>query len=83
MNTISLDAPFVTAKSRHRVETATIDEQQELPPEIDQRDLEDLQIVARWYETASIEKEAIDDVFSNYGELKSALSTLGSNVWIS
>lgn len=80
MNTISLDAPFVSVKPRHSVEDSAVDQHLDSQPEIDQRDIEDLQIVAKWYESAVIEKEAIDAVFSNYDdELKSALSQFGDD----
>ncbi|MBL6706114.1 MAG: hypothetical protein ISQ06_08385, partial [Planctomycetaceae bacterium] len=42
-------------------------------PEIDQRDIEDLQTLAKWYEETSIEFAEIDELFANFNDLKAEL----------
>jgi hypothetical protein len=74
MKTISTDAPNVCMESCVTDPDARIELPFELPPEIDQRDIEDLQTLAKWFESATIEFADIDDIFSNFDDLKPALS---------
>lgn len=74
MKTISRNTPSVRMKSRLEDADVDLDLDENLPCGIDQRDIEDLQTVARWFESAKIEFADIDDVFSNYDQLKTRLS---------
>jgi hypothetical protein len=74
MKTISLDTPAVRMKPRHQESDMGFDELAELPCGIDQRDIEDLQTLARWYESSEIKFADIDDVFSNFDQLKFSAS---------
>lgn len=74
MKTISLDAPNVRMETCLRDSDANLELAFDLPPEIDQRDIEDLQTLAKWYKSATIEFADIDDVFSEFDDLKSVLS---------
>ncbi|NQV22759.1 MAG: hypothetical protein HQ518_00185 [Rhodopirellula sp.] len=70
MKVISLNDPNVRMTSRPTDAGLSLDLPLDVPPEIDQRDIEDLQILARWYKSAAIELADIDNVFSHYDELK-------------
>ena len=74
MKTISIDAPNVRMESCSPDADARLELPLDLPPEIDQRDIEDLQTLAKWFKSASIEFADIDDIFSNFDELKPAFS---------
>ena len=72
MKIISLDAPNVRMVSRPSDSGPSF----ELPldlPEIDQRDIEDLQILAQFYKAASVELAEIDEIFTSFDDLKSAI----------
>jgi hypothetical protein len=73
MKVISLDAPNVRMVSRPSNSGPGFELPLDLPPEIDQRDIEDLQTLAKWYKSASIECEEIDEVFCDFEELKAAI----------
>lgn len=70
MKTISHNTPTVRMKSRYDDADIEMEPGVSLPCGIDQRDIEDLQTVARWFESTKIEFADIDDVFSNYDQLK-------------
>jgi hypothetical protein len=73
MKVISLDAPNVRMVTRPSDSGPSFELPFDLSPEIDQRDIEDLQTLAEWYRSASIECADIDAVFCNYEELKAAI----------
>lgn len=72
MKIIALDAPNVRMATRPSDSGPSFDLPLDLFPEIDQRDIEDLQTLAQWFKETSIELAEIDDVFSDYEDLKSA-----------
>lgn len=72
MKIISLNAPNVRMVSRPSDSGPSFELPLDLPPEIDQRDIEDLQTLAQWYKSAPIEFAEIDDIFTNFDDLKSA-----------
>ena len=74
MKTISIDAPNVCMESCQADFATSPDLQLDFPEGIDQRDIEDLQILAKWFESTSIEFEDLDEVFCDFDQLKSALS---------
>ena len=73
MKIISLDAPNVRMVSRPSDSGPSFELPLDLPPEIDQRDIEDLQILVQFYKAASVELAEIDDIFTNFDDLKSAI----------
>ena len=73
MKVISLDAPNVRMVTRPSDSGPSFELPLDLPPEIDQRDIEDLQTLAQWYKSASVELAEIDDIFADFDELKSAI----------
>lgn len=74
MKILSPNAPNVRMATRVADSGPSFDLPFDLPPEIDQRDIEDLQILAQWYKATSVELAEIDDVFSNFADLKSEFS---------
>jgi hypothetical protein len=72
MKTISIDAPNVPMETCATHADAHLELTIDLPPEINQRDIEDLQTLAKWFKSASIEFADIDNIFSNFDELKPA-----------
>ena len=72
MKVISLDAPNVRMVSRPADSGPTFELPLDLPPEIDQRDIEDLRILAKWYKSAA-EFAEIDDIFCSFDNLKLAI----------
>lgn len=72
MKIIALDAPNVRMATRPSDSGPSLDLPLDLLPEIDQRDIEDLQTLARWFQETSIELAEIDDVFCDFEDLKSA-----------
>ena len=73
MKVISLDASNVRMVTRPSDSGPSFELPIDLPPEIDQRDIEDLQTLAQWYKSASVEFAEIDDVFCDFENLKSAI----------
>ncbi|MFT5323767.1 MAG: hypothetical protein ACI8P0_001618 [Planctomycetaceae bacterium] len=73
MKTIALDAPNVRMATRVSDSGPSLELPLDLFPEINQRDIEDLQTLAKWFKETSIELAEIDDVFSDFDILKSAL----------
>ena len=73
MKIISLDAPNVRMVSRPSDSGLSFELPLDLPPEIDQRDIEDLQILAQFYKAASVELAEIDEIFTSFDDLKSAI----------
>ena len=69
MKTISFDTPTVQMASRRQDANIEFDIDADLPCGIDQRDIEDLQTLAKWFESSTIKFADIDDVFSNYDQL--------------
>ncbi|MGZ0168833.1 MAG: hypothetical protein ACKVHE_04710 [Planctomycetales bacterium] len=70
MKVISLDAPNVRMVSRPSDFGPSLELPPDLPPEFNQRDIEDLQTLARWYKSASMELAEIDDFFTDFDKLK-------------
>lgn len=70
MKVISLDSPNTKMVSRPSDSGPSFDLPLDLPPEIDQRDIEDLQILAQFYKSASIEFAEIDDIFTDFDDLQ-------------
>lgn len=73
MKIIALDAPNVRMATRPSDSGPSFELPLDLLPEIDQRDIEDLQTLAQWFNETSIELAEIDDIFSDFDDLKSAL----------
>ncbi|MFT4557856.1 MAG: hypothetical protein ACI92S_003230 [Planctomycetaceae bacterium] len=73
MKTIALDAPNVRMATRVSDSGPSLELPLDLFPEINQRDIEDLQTLAKWFKETSVELAEIDDVFSDFDILKSAL----------
>jgi hypothetical protein len=74
MKIIAPDAPNVRMVSRPSDSGPSFDLPLDVPPEIDQRDIEDLQILAQWYKSASIELAEIDSIFAEYDDLRSTFN---------
>jgi len=72
MKIIALDAPNVRMATRVSDSDPSLELPLDLLPEIDQRDIEDLQTLAKWFNETSIELAEIDEVFCNFDNLKSA-----------
>lgn len=73
MKIISLNAPNVRMATRPSDSGPSFELPLDLPPEIDQRDIEDLQTLANWYKETSVEFAEIDEIFKNFDNLKSEL----------
>lgn len=74
MKTISLDAPSIYKKSRTSDLDAMLGLPTALPQGIGHGDIEDLQAQSRRSESTATELAVIDAVFSDFGELKTAIS---------
>ena len=72
MKIISLDAPNVWMDSRPADSGPSFELPLDLPPEIDQRDIEDLQTLAQWYKASSNEFAATDGILADIDQLKTA-----------
>jgi len=72
MKIIALDAPNVRMATRVPDSGPSVELPLDLLPEIDQRDIEDLQTLAQWFKETSIELAEIDEVFCDFDNLKSA-----------
>jgi|SaaInlStandDraft_2_1057019.scaffolds.fasta_scaffold193318_1 hypothetical protein len=72
MKIISLDAPNVWMDSRPADSGPSFELPLDLPAEIDQRDIEDLQTLAQWYKASSNEFAATDGILADIDQLKTA-----------
>ena len=72
MKIIALNAPNVRMATRVSDSGPSFELPLDLLPEIDQRDIEDLQTLAKWFKETSVELAEIDDVFCDFDILKSA-----------
>jgi hypothetical protein len=72
MKIIAPDAPNVRMATRVSNSGPSFELPLDLLPEINQRDIEDLQTLAKWFKETSIELAEIDDVFSDFDHLKCA-----------
>jgi len=72
MKIISLDAPNVWMDSRPADSGPSFELPLDLPAEIDQRDIEDLQTLAQWYKTSSNEFAETDGIPADFDQLKLA-----------
>ena len=73
MKIIALNSPNVRMTTRPSDSGPSFDLPLDLLPEIDQRDIEDLQTMAKWYQETSIEFAEIDELFANFNDLKAEL----------
>ena len=73
MKIISLDAPNVWMDSRPADSGPSFELPLDLPPEIDQRDIEDLQTLAQWYKTTSSKFAETDEILADFDQLKSTV----------
>ena len=72
MKIISLDAPNVWMDSRPADSGPSFELPLDIPAEIDQRDIEDLQTLAQWYKASSNEFAAPDGILADIDQLKTA-----------
>tara|TARA_R110002072_G_scaffold303109_1_gene493959 strand:+ start:54875 stop:55102 length:228 start_codon:yes stop_codon:yes gene_type:complete len=73
MKIIALNSPNVRMATRLSDSGPSVDLSLDLYPEIDQRDIEDLQTLAKWYQESSVEFAEIDELFANFKDLKAEL----------